>query len=226
MAISSIKPATGHMMGASGALEVAICALTLDRGIAPPTLKLRGRLTPTAISTTFRTSRANSRSRPRSPFPSASAATTPPCCSSVIASGLPSTRHGASSSPASDRSRRLGSAWTRCGSPCRRAAQACAACRTSSKPGSRSRSRRISRSSSRPTSCSRRRRGGWRASRSSPSPPRTSRSTTPGWTWSSRIRSASRPSSTRAAGASRRSPNSRTYSMSAGRGASRRCSCR
>ena len=38
MAISSIKPATGHMMGASGALEVAICALTLDRGIAPPTL--------------------------------------------------------------------------------------------------------------------------------------------------------------------------------------------
>ena len=38
LAISSIKPATGHMMGASGALEVAICALTLDRGIAPPTL--------------------------------------------------------------------------------------------------------------------------------------------------------------------------------------------
>ena len=38
LAISSIKPATGHMMGASGALEVIVCALALDRGIAPPTL--------------------------------------------------------------------------------------------------------------------------------------------------------------------------------------------
>ena len=38
LAISSIKPATGHMMGASGALEVAVCALTVDRGIIPPTL--------------------------------------------------------------------------------------------------------------------------------------------------------------------------------------------
>ena len=38
LAISSIKPATGHMMGASGALEVIVCALVLDRGIAPPTL--------------------------------------------------------------------------------------------------------------------------------------------------------------------------------------------
>ena len=38
LAISSIKPATGHMMGASGALEVIVCALALDRGVAPPTL--------------------------------------------------------------------------------------------------------------------------------------------------------------------------------------------
>ena len=38
LAISSIKPATGHMMGASGALEVIACAMALREGIAPPTL--------------------------------------------------------------------------------------------------------------------------------------------------------------------------------------------
>ena len=38
LALSSIKPATGHMMGASGALEVIIAALVLKEGIAPPTL--------------------------------------------------------------------------------------------------------------------------------------------------------------------------------------------
>ena len=38
LSLSSIKPATGHMMGASGALEVSVCALALDRGVAPPTL--------------------------------------------------------------------------------------------------------------------------------------------------------------------------------------------
>lgn len=36
--VSSIKPATGHMMGASGALEVIVAALALDRGVIPPTL--------------------------------------------------------------------------------------------------------------------------------------------------------------------------------------------
>ena len=38
LALSSIKPATGHMMGASGALEVIVSALVIKEGIAPPTL--------------------------------------------------------------------------------------------------------------------------------------------------------------------------------------------
>ena len=38
LAISSIKPATGHMMGASGALEVIVSAMVLKEGLAPPTL--------------------------------------------------------------------------------------------------------------------------------------------------------------------------------------------
>ena len=38
LALSSIKPATGHMMGASGALEVIVAAMVLKEGVAPPTL--------------------------------------------------------------------------------------------------------------------------------------------------------------------------------------------
>lgn len=38
MLVSSIKAATGHMMGASGALEVSVCALALQTGVIPPTL--------------------------------------------------------------------------------------------------------------------------------------------------------------------------------------------
>ncbi len=38
MLVSSIKAATGHMMSASGALECAVVALALKRGLIPPTL--------------------------------------------------------------------------------------------------------------------------------------------------------------------------------------------
>ncbi len=38
MLVSSIKAATGHMMGASGALEISVCALALSEGVIPPTL--------------------------------------------------------------------------------------------------------------------------------------------------------------------------------------------
>jgi 3-oxoacyl-[acyl-carrier-protein] synthase II len=40
--VSSIKPVTGHMLGASGACEVAVCLLALRKGALPPTLNFLG----------------------------------------------------------------------------------------------------------------------------------------------------------------------------------------
>lgn len=40
LAASSVKPATGHLSAAAGALNVGVAALTLYHGIAPPTLHL------------------------------------------------------------------------------------------------------------------------------------------------------------------------------------------
>jgi 3-oxoacyl-[acyl-carrier-protein] synthase II len=37
---SSVKPQTGHLVGGAGALNVAVAALALDAGVAPPTMHL------------------------------------------------------------------------------------------------------------------------------------------------------------------------------------------
>jgi 3-oxoacyl-[acyl-carrier-protein] synthase II len=40
MAISATKPVTGHLMGASGAIETLVCALAVKHGEIPPTINL------------------------------------------------------------------------------------------------------------------------------------------------------------------------------------------
>jgi len=36
--VSSTKSMTGHLLGAAGGLEAAICCMVLDKGIVPPTI--------------------------------------------------------------------------------------------------------------------------------------------------------------------------------------------
>ena len=73
--VSSTKSATGHMLGAAGAVEFVICSLVVRDGVIPPTINYANP-DPESTSTTRRTLPCSVTSRSRSATASASVGTT------------------------------------------------------------------------------------------------------------------------------------------------------
>jgi 3-oxoacyl-[acyl-carrier-protein] synthase II len=57
LSLSSTKSATGHLLGAAGAVEAIFCALAIRDGVIPPTLNLEYPSVETAIDLTPNTAR-------------------------------------------------------------------------------------------------------------------------------------------------------------------------
>ncbi|MFO0907246.1 MAG: hypothetical protein U0794_02610 [Isosphaeraceae bacterium] len=79
--VSSTKSELGHLLGASGGVELVISALAIDRGVLPPStsaIRTRG-----ATSTTSRTPHARPASITSCRIASASAVTTRACSSAA-----------------------------------------------------------------------------------------------------------------------------------------------
>ena len=74
--ISSTKSMTGHLFGAAGALEAAICALVINEGVIPPTINLN-HPDPNCDLDYVPNKARKAKSRWRCPIHSASAGTTP-----------------------------------------------------------------------------------------------------------------------------------------------------
>ena len=77
LAMSSTKSATGHLLGAAGAVEAIFSILAMRDGVAPPTINLDNPSVETAIDLVPHAGEEARRSTSRCRTPSASAAPTP-----------------------------------------------------------------------------------------------------------------------------------------------------
>ena len=78
LAVSSTKGATGHMLGAAGAVEMILCVKGIETNLAPPTINYEKPDPQCDLDYVPNKARAKWRSNASSIIPSASAATTPP----------------------------------------------------------------------------------------------------------------------------------------------------
>jgi hypothetical protein len=116
--ISATKPFHAHALGASGAMEAAICCLAMNRGWLPPTLNCDARDDDCDLDYVPNSGRAAARA-PLFPTPSASAASTPRSSSGRLPSPIPTAprplAHSRAAAPSGRRSPTDVSGWARSG---------------------------------------------------------------------------------------------------------------